>query len=71
MLLFTTSKLKELENTENLSLLTSHKRDVQNLIQSISSSGYENMQSLAGQLSGRAWGEMLCKMVNDSDYENE
>ena len=29
------------------------------------------MQSLAGGLSGRAWGEMLCKMVNDSNYESE
>ena len=29
------------------------------------------MQSLAGELSGRAWGEMLCKMVNDSNYESE
>ncbi len=46
-------------------------RDVQNLIQSLSSSGYENMQSLAGELSGRAWGEMLCKIVNDSNYESE
>ncbi|GAA8948809.1 hypothetical protein HpEKB32_03690 [Helicobacter pylori] len=71
----TNNKIVNLQNLNNLisknGEQTQTARDVQNLIQSISSSGYENMQSLAGQLSGRAWGEMLCKMVNDSNYESE
>ncbi len=45
---------------------TTRMRDMQNLIQALSSNGYENMQSLAGQLSGRAWGEMLCKEMTRS-----
>ncbi len=71
----TNNKIDNLKNLNNLitknSEQTQTARDVQNLIQSLSSSGYENMQSLAGGLSGRAWGEMLCKMVNDSNYESE
>ncbi|GAA6953167.1 hypothetical protein VN0387_15350 [Helicobacter pylori] len=71
----TNNKIVNLQNLNNLisknGEQTQTARDVQNLIQSISSSGYESMQSLAGQLSGRAWGEMLCKMVNDSNYESE
>ncbi|GAA7817893.1 hypothetical protein HpBT026_06690 [Helicobacter pylori] len=71
----TNNKIVNLQNLNNLisknGEQTQTARDVQNLIQSISSSGYENMQSLAGGLSGRAWGEMLCKMVNDSNYESE
>ncbi|GAA8104057.1 hypothetical protein HpBT101_07600 [Helicobacter pylori] len=71
----TNNKIVNLQNLNNLisknGEQTQTARDVQNLIQSISSSGYKNMQSLAGQLSGRAWGEMLCKMVNDSNYESE
>ncbi|GAA9427898.1 hypothetical protein BTM430_07540 [Helicobacter pylori] len=71
----TNNKIVSLQNLNNLisknGEQTQTARDVQNLIQSISSSGYGNMQSLAGGLSGRAWGEMLCKMVNDSDYESE
>ncbi|GAA6788942.1 hypothetical protein HpBT295_04890 [Helicobacter pylori] len=71
----TNNKIVSLQNLNNLisknGEQTQTARDVQNLIQSISSSGYENMQSLAGGLSGRAWGEMLCKMVNDSNYESE
>ncbi|GAA7233446.1 hypothetical protein HpCK35_20070 [Helicobacter pylori] len=71
----TNNKIVNLKNLNNLITKngeqTQTARDVQNLIQSISSSGYENMQSLAGGLSGRAWGEMLCKMVNDSNYESE
>ncbi|TPH42434.1 hypothetical protein FIM80_05260 [Helicobacter pylori] len=71
----TNNKIVNLQNLNNLisknGEQTQTARDVQNLIQSLSSSGYENMQSLAGQLSGRAWGEMLCKMVNDSNYESE
>ncbi len=61
----TSNKIVNLQNLNNLisknGEQTQIARDVQNLIQSISSSGYGNMQSLAGQLSGRAWGEMLCK----------
>nr|AUO31233.1 Hypothetical protein [Helicobacter pylori]AUO31276.1 Hypothetical protein [Helicobacter pylori] len=71
----TNNKIDNLKNLNNLITKngeqTQTARDVQNLIQSLSSSGYENMQSLAGELSGRAWGEMLCKMVNDSNYESE
>ncbi|GAA8524324.1 hypothetical protein HpBT341_09320 [Helicobacter pylori] len=71
----TNNKIVSLQNLNNLisknGEQTQTARDVQNLIQSISSSGYGNMQSLAGGLSGRAWGEMLCKMVNDSNYESE
>ncbi|GAA9307120.1 hypothetical protein HpHA243_14840 [Helicobacter pylori] len=71
----TNNKIVNLKNLNNLisknGEQTQTARDVQNLIQSLSSSGYENMQSLAGGLSGRAWGEMLCKMVNDSNYESE
>ncbi|MFP6127797.1 hypothetical protein ACLGA8_07500 [Helicobacter pylori] len=71
----TNNKIDNLKNLNNLITKngeqTQTARDVQNLIQSLSSSGYENMQSLAGGLSGRAWGEMLCKMVNDSNYESE
>ncbi len=71
----TNNKIVNLQNLNNLisknGEQTQTARDVQNLIQSISSSGHENMQSLAGGLSGRAWGEMLCKMVNDSNYESE
>ncbi|MGN8518530.1 hypothetical protein ACR9M8_07395 [Helicobacter pylori] len=70
----TNNKIVNLKNLNNLITKngeqTQTARDVQNLIQSLSSSGYENMQSLA-ELSGRAWGEMLCKMVNDSNYESE
>ncbi len=70
----TNNKIVNLKNLNNLITKngeqTQTARDVQNLIQSISSSGYGNMQSLA-ELSGRAWGEMLCKMVNDSNYESE
>ncbi|WP_120883852.1 hypothetical protein [Helicobacter pylori] len=69
----TNNKIVNLKNLNNLITKngeqTQTARDVQNLIQSLSSSGYENMQSLG--LSGRAWGEMLCKMVNDSNYESE
>ncbi len=71
----TNNKIVNLQNLNNLisknGEQTQTARDVQNLIQSLSISGYENMQSLAGGLSGRAWGEMLCKMVNDSNYESE
>ncbi|AGL69076.2 hypothetical protein [Helicobacter pylori] len=71
----TNNKIVNLQNLNDLisknGEQTQTARDVQNLIQSISSSGYGNMQSLAGGLSGRAWGEMLCKMVNDSNYESE
>lgn len=71
----TNNKIVNLKNLNNLITKngeqTQTARDVQNLIQSLNSSGYENMQSLAGELSGRAWGEMLCKMVNDSNYESE
>ncbi|WRA13755.1 hypothetical protein KVL58_03205 [Helicobacter pylori] len=71
----TNNKIVNLKNLNNLITKngeqTQTARDVQNLIQSISSSGYGNMQSLAGQLSGRAWGEMLCERVTDSNYESE
>ncbi len=71
----TNNKIVNLSNLNNAITKTGEQttrmRDVQNLIQALSSNGYENMQSLAGGLSGRAWGEMLCKMVNDSNYESE
>ncbi len=69
----TNNKIVNLKDLNNLITKngeqTQTARDVQNLIQFLSGSGYENMQSL--ELSGRAWGEMLCKMVNDSNYESE
>ncbi|MGN8504017.1 hypothetical protein ACR9L4_08285, partial [Helicobacter pylori] len=71
----TNKKIVNLSNLNNAITKTGEQttrmRDMQNLIQALSSSGYENMQSLVGGLSGRAWGEMLCKMVNDSNYESE
>ncbi|WQW97899.1 hypothetical protein FE357_07460 [Helicobacter pylori] len=71
----TNKKIVNLSNLNNAITKTGEQttriRDMQNLIQALSSSGYEKMQSLAGGLSGRAWGEMLCKMVNDSNYESE
>ncbi|WRD05800.1 hypothetical protein E5K72_00750 [Helicobacter pylori] len=71
----TNKKIVNLSNLNNAITKTGEQttrmRDMQNLIQALSSSSYENMQSLVGQLSGRAWGEMLCKMVNDSNYESE
>ncbi|MFP6206855.1 hypothetical protein ACLGC0_07720, partial [Helicobacter pylori] len=71
----TNKKIVNLSNLNNAITKTGEQttrmRDMQNLIQALSSSGYENMQSLDGGLSGRAWGEMLCKMVNDSNYESE
>ncbi|WQR97723.1 hypothetical protein KVC81_06900 [Helicobacter pylori] len=61
----TNNKIVNLKNLNNLITKngeqTQTARDVQNLIQSISSSGYGNMQSLAGQLSGRAWGKCCVK----------
>ncbi len=70
----TNNKIVNLQNLNNLisknGEQTQTARDVQNLIQSISSSGYKNMQSLAGQLSGRAWGEMLCKEMTRANNNN-
>ncbi len=43
-------------------------RDMQNLIQALSSSGYENMQSLVRQLSGRDMGLILCEeLIKDEN----
>ncbi|AFI04903.1 hypothetical protein [Helicobacter cetorum] len=71
----TNNKIVNLKNLNNLITKngeqTQTARDVQNLIQSLSSNGYENMQSLAGQLSGRAWGEMLCEEMTKADNDAE
>ncbi|MGL2334891.1 hypothetical protein ACOWKQ_06925 [Helicobacter pylori] len=68
----TNDKIVNLKNLNNLITKngeqTQTARDVQNLIQSLSSSGYENMQSLAGQLSGRDMGLILCEeLIKDEN----
>ncbi|MFS7887633.1 hypothetical protein ACMAV4_03450 [Helicobacter pylori] len=68
----TNDKIVNLKNLNNLITKngeqTQTARDVQNLIQSLSSSGYENMQSLAGQLSGRNMGLILCEeLIKDEN----
>ncbi len=68
----TNNKIVNLQNLNNLisknGEQTQTARDVQNLIQSISSSGYGNMQSLAGQLSGRDMGLILCEeLIKDEN----
>ncbi|WRD74284.1 hypothetical protein E5E60_00545 [Helicobacter pylori] len=69
----TNNKIVNLQNLNNLisknGEQTQTARDVQNLIQSLSSSGYENMQSLAGELSGRDMGLILCEEL--IKYENQ
>ncbi|OOP85927.1 hypothetical protein BB415_00225 [Helicobacter pylori] len=42
---------------------TAQVKDMQNLIQALSNNGYENLQSLAGQLSGRDMGLILCEQL--------
>ncbi|EQD90783.1 hypothetical protein L932_05350 [Helicobacter pylori PZ5026] len=63
----TNNKIVNLKNLNNLITKngeqTQTARDVQNLIQSLSSSGHENMQSLAGELSGRDMGLILCEQL--------
>ncbi|WP_187922216.1 hypothetical protein [Helicobacter pylori] len=68
----TNNKIINLKNLNNLITKngeqTQTARDVQNLIQSLSSSGHENMQSLAGQLSGRDMGLILCEeLIKDEN----
>ncbi|WP_154569842.1 hypothetical protein, partial [Helicobacter pylori] len=68
----TNNKIVNLQNLNNLisknGEQTQTARDVQNLIQSISSSGYENMQSLVGQLSSRDMGLILCEeLIKDEN----
>ncbi|MGL2746861.1 hypothetical protein ACQJ8P_07510 [Helicobacter pylori] len=47
---------------------TAQVKDMQNLIQALSNDGYENLQSLAGQLSGRDMGLILCEeLIKDEN----
>ncbi|OOC18358.1 hypothetical protein BV499_02405 [Helicobacter pylori] len=47
---------------------TAQVKDMQNLIQALSNNSYENLQSLAGQLSGRDMGLILCEeLIKDEN----
>ncbi|BCD45344.1 hypothetical protein NHP190020_03830 [Helicobacter suis] len=68
----TNNKIVNLSNLNNAITKTGEQttrmRDMQNLIQALSSNGYENMQSLAGQLSGRDMGLILCaELIKDEN----
>lgn len=68
----TNKKIVNLSNLNNAITKTGEQttrmRDMQNLIQALSSSGYENMQSLVGQLSGRDMGLILCEeLIKDEN----
>ncbi|WP_231254060.1 hypothetical protein [Helicobacter pylori] len=68
----TNKKIVNLSNLNNAIAKTGEQttrmRDMQNLIQALSSSGYENMQSLVGQLSGRDMGLILCEeLIKDEN----
>ncbi|WP_231232036.1 hypothetical protein [Helicobacter pylori] len=68
----TNNKIVNLSNLNNAITKTGEQttrmRDMQNLIQALSSNGYENMQSLVGQLSGRDMGLILCEeLIKDEN----
>ncbi|OPG47274.1 hypothetical protein [Helicobacter pylori] len=69
----TNNKIVNLSNLNNAitktGKQTAQMKDMQNLIQALSNNGYENLQSLAGQLSGRDMGLILCEQLNR--YENQ
>ncbi|WQU20150.1 hypothetical protein KVC58_06500 [Helicobacter pylori] len=63
----TNNKIANLSNLNNAITKTGKQtaqvKDMQNLIQALSNNGYENLQSLAGQLSGRDMGLILCEQL--------
>ncbi|WP_187848693.1 hypothetical protein [Helicobacter pylori] len=68
----TNNKIVNLSNLNNAITKTGEQttrmRDMQNLIKALSSNGYENFQSLAGQLSGRDMGLILCEeLIKDEN----
>ncbi|WP_422387768.1 hypothetical protein [Helicobacter pylori] len=69
----TNNKIVNLSNLNNAITKTGKQtaqvKDMQNLIQALSNNGYENLQSLAGQLSGRDMSLILCEELNR--YENQ
>ncbi|WQT67745.1 hypothetical protein E5D92_04955 [Helicobacter pylori] len=69
----TNNKIVNLSNLNNAITKTGKQtaqvKDMQNLIQALSNNGYENLQSLTGQLSARDMGLILCEELNR--YENQ
>ncbi|PDW40750.1 hypothetical protein BB424_07640 [Helicobacter pylori] len=68
----TNNKIANLSNLNNAITKTGKQtaqvKDMQNLIQALSNNGYENLQSLAGQLSGRDMGLILCEeLIKDEN----
>ncbi|MGL2413975.1 hypothetical protein ACOWL6_07815, partial [Helicobacter pylori] len=68
----TNNKIVNLSNLNNAITKTGKQtaqvKDMQNLIQALSNNGYENLQSLAGQLSGRDMGLILCEeLIKDKN----
>lgn len=68
----TNNKIVNLNNLNNAITKTGKQtaqvKDMQNLIQALSNNGYENLQSLAGQLSGRDMGLILCEeLIKDEN----
>ncbi|WQT50504.1 hypothetical protein KVC77_07240 [Helicobacter pylori] len=68
----TNNKIVNLSNLNNAITKTGKQtaqvKDMQNLIQALSKNGYENLQSLAGQLSGRDMGLILCEeLIKDEN----
>ncbi|MBM0597377.1 hypothetical protein JQ289_07860, partial [Helicobacter pylori] len=63
----TNNKIVNLNNLNNAITKTGKQtaqvKDMQNLIQALSNNSYENLQSLAGQLSGRDMGLILCEQL--------
>ncbi|PDX46599.1 hypothetical protein BB473_06710 [Helicobacter pylori] len=68
----TNNKIVNLNNLNNAITKTGKQtaqvKDMQNLIQALSNNGYENLQSLAGQLSSRDMGLILCEeLIKDEN----
>ncbi|QQW79655.1 hypothetical protein [Helicobacter pylori] len=68
----TNNKIVNLSNLNNAITKTGKQtaqvKDMQNLIQALSNDGYENLQSFAGQLSGRDMGLILCEeLIKDEN----
>ncbi|MCQ2865112.1 hypothetical protein JT081_06140 [Helicobacter pylori] len=68
----TNNKIVNLSNLNNAITKTGKQtaqvKDMQNLIQALSNNGYENLQSFAGQLSGRDMGLILCEeLIKDEN----
>ncbi|WQS95464.1 hypothetical protein FNE56_04990 [Helicobacter pylori] len=68
----TNNKIVNLSNLNNAITKTGKQtaqvKDMQNLIQALSNNGYENLQSLTGQLSARDMGLILCEeLIKDEN----